>query len=332
MKLGTVLLSDSVSIEITRQRSYSCFVRKNGSIVRRNSPSKSWHEKRSTDDLRRDIDDKILFTFTIKYQIITKICSINQKSRLEISVYLAAILMAFRSSGCMCTICASTLAYSSASSAKKPVTLPACVSMMSALEAQNIFHLILSRPSLISRDVFRGANSAHVLGPTRSMSHHDQPRGHALHDADAKMLVPHGVQADHTPLHLRHELGIRDVQLELDVFVQSQVFRQVLHIFHAHLILRVSTRTDADQFDLNNVETISECISMPESRRTIRPYSFLDLLFEDRSQLEHRPQHKRMILFRPELRDRDYAYVAAFLLVAEKRQRRQMFHATRGIH
>jgi len=42
--------------------------------------------------------------------------------------------MAFRSSGCMCMICASTPAYSSASSARKPVTLPACVSMISALK------------------------------------------------------------------------------------------------------------------------------------------------------------------------------------------------------
>lgn len=51
------------------------------------------------------------------------------------NIYLAATLIAFRSSGCICIMYASTFAYSPSSSARKPVTLPACVSMMSALES-----------------------------------------------------------------------------------------------------------------------------------------------------------------------------------------------------
>lgn len=54
--------------KITRQRNYSCFALKNGSTARRNSFSKSWHEKRFTDDLERRYNGIffISFHFNIK--------------------------------------------------------------------------------------------------------------------------------------------------------------------------------------------------------------------------------------------------------------------------
>ena len=85
------------------------------------------------------------------------------------------------------------------------------------------------------------------LRPAAIVDHGNEPRGLVLDDADAEVLVPHGVDAERAAPQLRQDRGPAGVGDEVDGVAQVQFVREQPQLVDAGCVVGVADGADEDE-------------------------------------------------------------------------------------